>query len=791
MKYYDLENEIHPVANLKAIVKGDKYRFTILTSQMIRVEYSEDGVFEDRATQTVINRKFEVPEYRVEEKDDYLEIRTEHIVLKYNKKEFSKNSLSISVIGNFSFYRGTWYYGEPFIDLKGTARTLDKVDGETELERGLISKNGFSVFDDSKSLILREDGWIDPREKKNIDIYFLGYGHDFKECLKDFYKLSGKAPLLPRYTLGNWWSRYYKYTEKEYKKLIKQFEEKNIPFSISVMDMDWHTIDVDPKYGSGWTGYTWNREFFPDPKKFMKWLHNHKLKVTLNVHPANGIQPYEESYERMCNALGKDSKSNIGIEFDFSDQKFVKAYFEDLHHPLEDEGVDFWWVDWQQGDISKVQGLDPLWMLNHFHYHDSGRRDVRKLTFSRYAGLGSHRYPIGFSGDTVISWESLDFQPYFTSTASNVGYGWWSHDIGGHMKGYKDDELATRWVQFGVFSPISRLHSSDNKFSGKEPWNFNEVAERSMCESLRLRHQLIPYIYTMNRYASREGRPLILPMYYEHSENKEAYNLPNEYYFGTELIVCPITKPIDKIARVATFNGWLPEGNWYDFFSGRRYKGNRKINIHRDMDEIPVFAKAGSIIPMSLDEGNGTDNPKKLELRVFAGADGKFDLWEDEGNTLYDKDENWVKTTMSLYWNDKPFFIIQPAEGNLDVIPNYRDYRIKLIGFSDKEPIVKINGQKVDVKIDNSNGDIIINIENIMITNSVELFFETSELKVNSIIDEVLTYLNKIQIEYDIKEEIYSIVSGSETIGHKISALVALNLNRLILESIIEIICAD
>ena len=153
--------------------------------------------------------------------------------------------------------------------------------------------------------------------------------------------------------------------------------------------------------------------------------------------------------------------SELPIDFDPADPAFLEAYLEVLHHPLEAEGVDFWWLDWQQGGVTRIPGLDPLWLLNHFHFLDSGRATAgAPLTFSRYAGVGSHRYPIGFSGDTVITWASLDFQPYFTATASNVGYGWWSHDIGGHFFGGKDDELTVRWTQLGVFSPIMRLHSS-------------------------------------------------------------------------------------------------------------------------------------------------------------------------------------------------------------------------------------------------------------------------------------------------------------------------------------------
>ena len=192
----------------------------------------------------------------------------------YNKKEFSPYGLSIQVKGNLSAYHSIWRYGEDgcpsFLpQLKGTARTLDMADGEIPLEPGIISATGYSVLDDSHSQIILDNGWIEPRGKGVKDIYFFGYGHDYKEALKDFYYLSGKMPMLPRYALGNWWSRYYKYTEDSYMELMDRFEQENLPFTVAVIDMDWHLVDINPKYGSGWTGYTWNKELFPNPKRFL------------------------------------------------------------------------------------------------------------------------------------------------------------------------------------------------------------------------------------------------------------------------------------------------------------------------------------------------------------------------------------------------------------------------------------------------------------------------------------------------------------------------------------------
>lgn len=653
----------NPISNSKGIISGEKYRFTVLTSQMIRLEYNENGKFEDRSTQTVIDRNFSVPEFKVIEKQDSLEIITEAIHLTYDKKKFSKNGLTIKVRGNISAYHSIWHYGEEIYDLRGTARTLDGANGEVMLERGLLSRNGFSIIDDSKSLILKENGWVEPRERDVIDMYFLGYGRNYLACLKDFFKLCGETPMLPRYALGNWWSRYFKYTEEDYKELINRFEKENIPFSVAVIDMDWHLVNIDPKYGSGWTGYTWNKELFPDPKEFMNWLHEKNLKITLNVHPADGVKGHEEMYIEMAKELDVNYIDEDEIHFDISDPKFLDAYFRYLHHPNERDGVDFWWIDWQQGSNSKIEGLDPLWMLNHYHFLDSKREGKRPLTFSRYAGVGSHRYPVGFSGDTIISWESLDFQPYFTANASNIGYGWWSHDIGGHMCGTKDDEMATRWLQLGVFSPIMRLHSSASIFNSKEPWRYNNIVREIMNEFLRLRHGLIPYLYTMNKRFNKEGIPVVHPMYYNHPENHEAYEVRNQYYFGSELIICPITKPMNKYLNRSKVKAWLPEGIYIDMLNGMIYEGNRNIDLYRGISEIPVLAKAGAIVPMEQIDRcrNGSDNPKYMEIKIFAGDNGKFKLYEDDGSTLEYLEGKYVETTMELNWNDVVKFTVGRA----------------------------------------------------------------------------------------------------------------------------------
>ncbi|MBO4381133.1 MAG: hypothetical protein J5815_03155 [Clostridia bacterium] len=495
-----------------------------------------------------------------------------------------------------------------------------------------------SEFDDSKSFLLSQDGSVAKRENGAVDKYIFAFGDDYLGGLKEFYQLTGYTPLLPKYALGNWWSRYHAYTDKEYTELIDKFASKDVPLTVATIDMDWHIVKNVPKdvpkttmQGAGWTGYTFEKSLFPDYKAFLAGLKNRGLAVTMNLHPRDGVRYFETQYEDMARACGIDPATKQPVEFDLTDEKFLPAYFDILHHPYENDGVDFWWIDWQQGTKSKMRGLDPLWLLNHYHFIDNSRGGKRGLILSRYSGLGSHRYPLGFSGDTIVCWKSLDFQPFFTSLASNAGYTWWSHDIGGHLFSKGKEELYMRWLEFGVFSPINRLHSSNIGIS-KEPWNYPHVEETAE-KYLRLRHALLPYLYTANVKTAEEGIPLIAPAYY-YSKSPLAYAkaFRNQYYFGEQLFVSPTTKKAKN--GVTRQEIWLPKGEWYDFFTGEKFVASDENGLifEKDfkLDEYPVFAKAGAIVPM-LEYAGNSQSFDNLKVKVFLGAENTYTLYDESG----------------------------------------------------------------------------------------------------------------------------------------------------------------
>jgi len=684
-------------ANPNAIIQLGPVRFTVLTARLIRMEYNPKGIFEDRPTQIFWCRECSVPEFSQTIDDRRIIIETKDLILKYQIQDlgFHENTLQIK-LKDSGF---VWKFSQPNnTNLKGTIRTLDQVNGQVPLNPGLIARTGWSVIDDSESLVFNDEGWLETRSThpKAKDLYFFGYGHDYTECIVDFQRLSGNAPLLPRFVLGNWWSRYWAYHQDELIELMKEFQRRDVPLTVCIVDMDWHITDTGNE-SSGWTGYTWNNDLFPDPKHFLDELHRLGLKTALNLHPASGIFPHEAQYETMAQRIGVDPETKQPIPFDITDPEFTEAYFDILHHPLEDMGVDFWWLDWQQGTRTKMKGMDPLFWLNHLHFYDRARDGVtRPLILSRWGGLGSQRYPIGFSGDTYVTWETLHFLPYFTASAANVGYGWWSHDIGGHMGGVEEPELYLRWVQYGVFSPILRLHSTNNPFHERRPWGYDAETERLASQALRLRHALIPYLYTASWRNYKDGILPIRPMYHLYPGNNHAYICPNEYTFGSELIAAPFTTPRDKDTRLSRQVVWFPEGYWFDFFSGEHYQGEGWYAVYGPLERIPVCAKAGGIIPLSPSSGwDGMALPDALAIHIFPGSDNTYQLYEDDGETLAYQQGEYTLTTFKQRWShNETSFEIEAVEGNTDLLSEERVYKLIFHAINNPETISMMKNNK-------------------------------------------------------------------------------------------------
>ncbi len=718
-------------ASPQSVVEFHNARFTVLTDRMLRLEWAEDGIFEDRATLTAVNRRLPTPEFNVEKNGKSLTLRTSALTLEYQETGKSFKAENLSIRFDMNGTEKVWTPGKKDSkNLNGTARTLDGHNGDTairirenkdgshtaedsdqkiKIDNGLISRNGWAVVDDSKGVVLDPDTgaftpWAQSRPKrKRQDLYFLGYGLNFKTALGDAAKVFGHQPLPPRFALGYWYSRYWAYTDREIEELVDQFDRMDVPLDVMVIDMDWHL--------PGWTGYTWDRDFFPDPDDLLKKLKDRGIKVTLNLHPADGVAPHEEAFEDMCNDLGLNPKTTDRIPFDCTDPKYMESYFKRLHHPEEKRGVDFWWMDWQQGEETKIPGLDPLAWLNHLHWMDQRqqRPDQRPLNFSRYCGLGSGRYPVGFSGDTAATWRSLDFQPRFTATANNVLYGAWSHDIGGHFGDEIDPELYTRWMQFGLYSPALRTHSTKDPKIDRRIWIFPEPYNHAMADVLRRRYELVPYIYTELRKTEDSGVSLLHPMYVEHPEEKEAYKYQNQYYFGDVMIVAPVTAVAEPISGAAKIETWLPPGEWYDAALGRLVQGDAIYPASYVIDETPVFVRAGAVVPGQANAKRlGHGSYPELIVDAYPGGDGEYRLYEDDGHSTAYRDGKcaWIPLAQKTK-NNHRFITVGKAEGDFEGFQKNRKVTFRLHGTPPPET-VKLDGNEIDWRYDGDHAIIVV-----------------------------------------------------------------------------------
>ena len=725
-----------PKASPKAVVQDGCARFTVLRPEMIRIEYSPKGVFEDNATFTVVNRQLPVPKYSKTDDGKYMTITTDALSLRYRKgsnplaEPASPANLSItmSVNGN----PVVWYPGlKDLQNLKGTYRTLDGNNGDdyrSRLEDGLISRSGWAVINDSpsferadgsRSLALVPDSggidWAAPRADADaLDLYFLGYGHNYKKALYDFTLIAGKIPLPPDYVLGYWYSKYDNYSADDFRNIVKSMRDNDINADVLILDMDWHWNGEQEVSGGrgGWTGWSWNTNLIPDPEGLLADIHEGGLRAALNLHPADGVAAHEDQYKAVAEAMGLDAGSAETIPWMLEDRKFAKAFFDHIIRPLEKQGVDFWWLDWQQHLTNpRLAGLGETMWCNHVFFNDmkKNRPDRRPVIFHRWGGLGSHRYQIGFSGDTYINFPTLAFEPYFTATASNVGYGYWGHDLGGHMINYyepNDPELLLRWMQFGVFTPIFRTHATKGGHIERRIWTYDNFP--MINQTVKLRYALFPYLYTMARKAYDTGVGLCRPMYYEYPETAEAYEREGQYFFGDDILVAPVVEPsVDGVSKKEI---WFPEGKWWSVAHGKLIDGGTVRSLDYTLDQIPYFYRQGAVIVKNPPEvKHVTERPDALVLDIVAGADGACEFYEDAGDNA-DYATKYATTSISHKQRGrKAEYTIAPRKGAYEGMPLSRSYKMRI--FNTPRPVkAKEGGRSLQPSYDASSRCTIVDV---------------------------------------------------------------------------------
>ena len=748
MASYFIKNSKNLIPNQKNIVRGDKYRFSILSPRLIRIEYNKDNIFEDRATSLVVKRNFGDASFTTSQTDLTLTIITEYFTLTYIKSSpITSKNLKVVINGTDR----EWYPGHKEIRNLGSINySLEYLDNNLKLDKGLYSFDGFSLLDDSHNFIIENDMFL-PRDNTTVDLYLFVYNNDLGLCLQDYFNLTGYPPMIPRYALGSWWYKNDPYNMYDIDDLIKKFNDNHIPISVFLLGNKWHNTTEN---------FSYDRSLF-DQNILYKYYQSKKQKFGLTINPELPIYQNDPLYNSFQGVL---NNYHNYLSFIPLNNNTISAYLNTVVNNLKSTGINLFNIDYY--NEADKQGL---FLLNHYHYVIANLNELG-IILSRNPGIAPHRYPIIYSGRTKVSWDTLKVLPTYNNSAANLGISWHAHAIGGYYGGIEDDELYFRYIQFGVFNPILILAGDTGKYYKREPWKWNQINLSVIREYMQLRNKLIPYIYNEGYTYHQYGVPIIQPLYYKYPKIYDEPNYVNQYFFGSKIMISPIVKRKNHEMNRVVQRIFIPNGIWYDYTSGKKFAGNKYyVNFYKDED-YPIFVKEGSIIPMSLDDT--TDVPKNMEIQIFPaenGLYGSYELYEDDGISL-NRNQNYLITKMNLDKVDNGYkFTMKRKDGNFN-IPN-RNYLLRFRNMkSPSKVIVKYQNKEENYKHEIEKNDLIIKLNdmNPYETLEVNIIGNNIEIETISVINEEIEgILDDLEINTILKEEIDSIIFSDLSIKKK------------------------
>lgn len=775
---YDLGEHFHinledAISNEETTITGHNFRITVLGETLLRFEYNKDGVFLDKPSSFALNRKTpRSNNISIKEDDKFLQIESPNYMLFYRKESSFKGTIFNPGINLNVLCKDTgrvWHFGHKEVrNLKSPGFAFD-TKGKIPMIKGLYSADGFVSFDDTKNKILDEKGLFVERDNKNIDTYLLIYGYNFTDALKDYFNLTGKPAFIPRYALGNWWGRNVTYNDDSLKELMDSFINNNIPLSVLLLNSDWHKRVYNDKYYR--SGFSWNKDVYKNPEGMINYLHKQGVRIGLQVDPTEGIMPYEDNYQNVLKYL-QPGKDGI-VPFNVYDPKFLDVYLKVMIHPLDNMGIDFYF-----NDIRDIKFQKELWYLDHYQINDMKRNyEKRPMVLSRNPLHTPHRYPVLYSGKSHVKWKSLKDIMNASMHAANLGISWVAHDIGGYHEGTEDNELYTRFVQFGVFSSILKFGSEKGKYYKREPWKWGIKTFTIVKKYLELRHKLIPYLYNEAYKYYLDGSLVIKPVFYKKHEMYDDKNYQNEYYLGSELFIAPIVNKKDYVMNRVIHKFYIPEGIWYDFFTGNKFLGDKEyVSFYKDED-YPVFAKSGAIIPLGYNDNiNDTTPPKNMEIHIFPGASNTYNMYEDDGvSDLYQKGF-YLKSAIDYnYLPNNHTVIIRAIDGKSEIVPKTRNYKVifrnsKAAG----EVICYFNNVQTAYKSYLEDNNFVVEVKDVPTIGQLTINCKGSNIEIEAellINKEIEDILSDLPIETKLKEEIDKIIFSDMPINSKRIAL--------------------
>ena len=758
------------VPDTKCIITGKVFRISILSNKIIRLEYNTNGVFVDRPTMFAKRRNLGNVDFSIKQDNNYLEVTSKYFILSYIKEQpfvgtatDPARNLRITLNSHVKDRRKDWFYLNPEVrNMNGNLIGID-VSIPKQLERGLFSLDGFASIDDSNNMLILEDGTLSKPPEGHYDIYVFMYDIDINQCLFDYFKLTGSPVLPPRYAFGNWWSRNISYNEKDAVATIRNFEKNEIPISVFLFDNDWHYRNVGG-HESLKCGYTFNQTLFKDPKALIDKFHDKGIRVGLTINPMGGIFPHERFYKQAAEYLGVSD--NQIILFDPTNPKLMDVLFKVFLHPLESVGVDLFWND--SIDSNPIN----MWALNNYLFLDSNRSvEKRGLILSRGSVYAPHLFPVVYGGSSEVSWDDLRMMPFRYCNASNAGISFISFDVGGNHGGIEDGELYIRYIELSCFSPILRFHGARGQYYKREPWLW-DIETLSMAKKyLQLRYRLIPYIYSEAYNYTKTGVQLVQPFYYNYMWTYDDTLYRCQYYFGSQLLVCPILDKMDPIMNRTIHRFFMPDGIWYDFITGKKFPGNKKYISFFKEEDYPVFAHAGSIIPLSIKDNN-KGLPTDLEIQIFPGLSNTYVLYEDDGVSRSYKDGYFLKTSIDYnYLRNNYTLIIRSLEGKSGIIPAVRNYKIVFRNTKQADNVgVYFNSEHIDYESYIDDTDFVVEVNDVSTIGQLTINCKGKDIEIDAvrlINDDVNSILMDIVMPTYTKELISQIMFSNEEINQK------------------------
>jgi alpha-D-xyloside xylohydrolase len=594
--------------------------------------------------------------------------------------------------------------------------------------------------------------WLeaDPKEQNKLSFYseagdcidyYVIAGKDMDDVISGYRTLTGKAPIFPKWAMGLWQSRERYKTQDELLSVVAEFRKRKIPLDNIVLD--WFYWKQDQ-----WGSQQFDEERFPDPSGMIKKLHEqYNAHFMISVWPKfyEGVDTYNEFDKRgwlyKANIQNKQKDwvgpGYVSTFYDAFNPEARQAFWELIHQNLYTKGVDAWWLDASEPDILSNASIEHRKLLmnptsagpaeKYFNayplvnemgiYEGQAKADPDKRIFilTRSAFAGSQRYAAAtWSGDIAARWQDFKAQIPAGLNFSLSGIPYWTTDIGGfsvekRFENAQGEDLQewreqmTRWFQFGAFCPLFRVHG---QYPYREMFNVapeNHVAYQTMLYYDKLRYQLMPYIYSLAGKTYFDNYTIMRALVMDFPNDKAVFNIGDEYMFGPNILVAPVTEYKARMWQV-----YLPASTgWYDFYTGKFYEGGQTVTVDAPLERIPLFVKEGSILPLGPDLQYATEKPADpITLYVFAGANGNFELYEDE-NINYNYTKGNYSTIPFQYNEETETLTIGERKGSFDGMLKERTFKIVWVNNdlsvgvgSSSHPVqaVRYSGNSIEVK---------------------------------------------------------------------------------------------